>query len=296
MSRRAIISGVAQTLVVALLLCLLWRRFGADHIGDSIRVLRPFTILVSLALGGAGALVSGLRWRAVAAGLGDEMSVRTAVLRCYEAAFLNAVLPGGLVGDAVRAVRRGRVVQSWRVSLGSVVGERLCGTAVVVAGAAVALFYLAPSTPLPWAVLGIAALASAAAVPSLRHLSAGAVAAVVALSVLGWAIYLALFLLAAWATGALPDLATTLAVCAAALGGMSVPINVGGWGPREGAAAYAAELAGVGGAAGLTVSIGYGLLALVSVVPGMVGMFVAGRQGDLRADVQSEHEPSRGPT
>lgn len=290
MNRRAIASGVAQTLVVALLFFLLWQRFGAEDVGDSVRVLRPVTILLSVALGGAGALVSGLRWRAVAAGLGDQMSVRSAVLRCYEAAFLNAVLPGGLAGDAVRAVRRGRVVRSWRLSLGSVVGERLCGTAVVVAGAAVALFHLAPRTPLPWVVLGAAALAGAAAVPSLRGLSVAAVVSVVVLSILGWAIYMALFLLAAWATGALPVLATTLAVCAAALGGMSVPISVGGWGPREGAAAYAAELAGVGGAAGLTVSIGYGLLALISVVPGMAAVVLGGRQHDLRADVAPEHE------
>ncbi|WP_168583235.1 lysylphosphatidylglycerol synthase domain-containing protein [Gephyromycinifex aptenodytis] len=290
MNSRAVISGIAQSLAVALLFALLWRRFGSVDLGVAARVLNPVTILASLALGAGGATVAGLRWRVVAAGLGDTMSVRSAVLRCYEAAFLNAVLPGGLAGDALRAVRRGRAGQPWQSSLGSVLGERLCGTAVVVGAAAATLFRFTPGGALPWIVAGIAVLALAAAIPSLRRLSGQAVASVLALSVLGWAIYLTMFLLAASSTGLLGPGQTAFQVGCVALGGMSVPINLGGWGPREGAAAYAAEMAGVGGATGLGVSIAYGLLALVSVLPGVCGLFVSGRQHDLGADVIAEHQ------
>lgn len=292
MSSRAIASGIAQILVVALLFVVLVRRFGAQDLGDAVRALAPATVLLSLGLGAAGALVSGWRWRVVAAGLGDRMSLSTAVLRCYEAAFLNAVLPGGLAGDAVRAVRRGRGGTAWTVSVGSVVGERLCGTAVVVGAAAVALFRLAPGTPLPWVVFAVAVLALAAAGPSLRRLPVTSVLLVLLLSLIGWAVYLALFLVAGTAVAGGADAGSLVAVCAVALGGMSVPLNVGGWGPREGAAAYAGELAGIGGGTGLVISLAYGLLALVSVLPGAVGLLVSGRQRELGADVEAQRETS----
>jgi hypothetical protein len=47
-----------------------------------------------------------------------------------------------------------------------------------------------------------------------------------------------------------------------------IPLSVGGWGLREGAAAWAFAAAGLGAAAGVTVSTLYGVLTLAAVAPG----------------------------
>jgi bacteriorhodopsin len=50
----------------------------------------------------------------------------------------------------------------------------------------------------------------------------------------------------------------------------AIPLNVAGWGPREGVAAWAFASAGLGAAQGATVAVLYGVLALVAVLPGGV--------------------------
>jgi hypothetical protein len=49
---------------------------------------------------------------------------------------------------------------------------------------------------------------------------------------------------------------------------MGLPVNVGGWGPREGVAALVFGSAGLGAALGLTTAVVYGVLGLVSSLPG----------------------------
>ena len=48
----------------------------------------------------------------------------------------------------------------------------------------------------------------------------------------------------------------------------SIPLNIGGWGPREGAAAWAFAGAGLGAAAGVAASTAFGVLAMIAVAPG----------------------------
>ena len=55
-----------------------------------------------------------------------------------------------------------------------------------------------------------------------------------------------------------------------ALLAMSLPLNVGGWGPREGVAAWAFGAAGIGAGRGLTVAVVYGVLSLAASLPGAV--------------------------
>ena len=50
---------------------------------------------------------------------------------------------------------------------------------------------------------------------------------------------------------------------------MSLPANVGWWGPREATAGAAFGAAGLGSGLGVTVSVVYGLLALVAALPGL---------------------------
>ena len=49
---------------------------------------------------------------------------------------------------------------------------------------------------------------------------------------------------------------------------MAVPLNVAGWGPREGVAAWAFAAAGLGAGAGVATTVVYGVMSLVAVLPG----------------------------
>jgi len=49
---------------------------------------------------------------------------------------------------------------------------------------------------------------------------------------------------------------------------MVIPLSVGGWGLREGAAAWAFAAAGLGAATGVTVATLYAVLMLAAVSPG----------------------------
>ena len=55
---------------------------------------------------------------------------------------------------------------------------------------------------------------------------------------------------------------------------MAVPTNIGGWGPREGVAAWAFAAAGLGAAQGVATAVVYGVMALVASLPGAVVLVV----------------------
>jgi hypothetical protein len=56
----------------------------------------------------------------------------------------------------------------------------------------------------------------------------------------------------------------------------SVPLNLAGWGPREGAATWAFGVAGLGAATGVAVAATYGVLALAATLPGIAPLLAAG--------------------
>jgi hypothetical protein len=68
-------------------------------------------------------------------------------------------------------------------------------------------------------------------------------------------------------------------------------MSIAGWGPREGAAAWAFGSAGLGAAQGAGVAVAYGLMVLVATLPGAV-LLVAGRRS-RRADPPPGHPPGR---
>lgn len=82
--------------------------------------------------------------------------------------------------------------------------------------------------------------------------------------------YLATFVLAARAVGVGTPLPTLLPLVAPVLVAMLPPISVAGWGVREGAAAALWGAAGLAAADGVAASVAYGLLALLSSLPGGV--------------------------
>jgi hypothetical protein len=82
-----------------------------------------------------------------------------------------------------------------------------------------------------------------------------------------------------------------------ALLAMGLPVNIGGWGPREGIAALGFWMAGLGAPLGITTSVAYGVLALIASLPGGVILLVR-RAARVRAEkglALAEHQGG-GPT
>ena len=77
------------------------------------------------------------------------------------------------------------------------------------------------------------------------------------------------FLIAARTAGATAPLSQLLPLALLVLLLAALP-NVGGWGPREGAAAWAFAAAGLGASLGVATAVVYGVMVLAASLPGAV--------------------------
>jgi uncharacterized membrane protein YbhN (UPF0104 family) len=91
----------------------------------------------------------------------------------------------------------------------------------------------------------------------------------------------AVFLLAARATGVSVSPGTLVPVALVVLLVSAVPASIAGWGPREGAAAWAFAAVGLSASQGLSTAVVYGVMALVATLPGAV-VLVASRPRPTR--------------
>jgi hypothetical protein len=110
---------------------------------------------------------------------------------------------------------------------------------------------------------------------------------VVLLSVATLTGYLALFVVAARAAGCRAPLGELLSVLVPALLAMALPVNVGGWGPREAVATLAFGAGGLGPAQGLTAALVYGVLSLIACLPG--GVLLLARPGQKTPHRRRRH-------
>lgn len=272
-----VLAGVA-------VLALLASHVGTDAVLHALRAVDPATLLAAVALGAATIVCGAWRWCLVARDLGMRLSLRGAVADCYQALLLNSVLPAGVLGDVHRAIGHGRREGDVGAGVRAVVLERLAGHVVLVVVVLVVLVAqpgLVGLLPVPgWAVAATAVAVGWLLRARLRGVLAGASAVlrpdVLALSAVALAGCLATFVLAARAAGVTAPLGTLLPLLVVALCAMALPLNVGGWGPREAAAAAAFGAAGLGAAQGLATAVVYGVLGLVSVLPGAVVLLVRG--------------------
>ena len=278
----------------AILALVLWR-LGTGAFLDGLRVLDASALLTALGIGAATTLLSAWRWCLVARGLGMKLSLRAAVADYYQALFLNAALPGGVLGDVGRAVRHGRDEGDLGRGVRAVVLERTAGQLVLlVVGALVLLLVPSPVLTLLKEHAAVAAAVSVAilvagglAMLALRRLRQGASRAakaartgmseirvgllsrqngpgVLIASAAVLAGHLATFMVAARAAGSAASLLQLAPLLLLALIAMGLPINVGGWGPREGVMAWAFGAAGLSAAQGLTIAVAYGICAFVA--------------------------------
>ncbi|MFE3552600.1 lysylphosphatidylglycerol synthase transmembrane domain-containing protein [Streptomyces kronopolitis] len=290
---------------LAILVALGWH-LGSGAFVSGLRRIDAGTLLAGLGIGLLTTVCSAWRWSLVARGLGLRLPLGRAVADYYRALFLNAALPGGVLGDVHRAVRHGQSSGDLGRGVRAVVLERTAGQLVLlVAGAAVLLArpspVLAPVARFltsPAVALSAAAVAVLLAVAALRlrarrgasraeravrrtlaevrqGLLARAVWPGVALSSAAVLTgYLGMFVLAARVAGATAPVAELVPLVVLALLAMALPLNVGGWGPREGVAAWAFGAAGLGAAQGLTAAVVYGVLAFVASLPGAAVLLV----------------------
>src|SRR4051795_6561528 len=128
---------------VAILAVLLWR-LGTGAFVDGLRVIHGPALALAFVIGVTTTVFSAWRWCLVARGLGLKLSMRGAIADYYKALFLNAALPGGVLGDVDRAVRHGRDEGDVGRSIRAVVLERTAGQIVLI-GAGVTVLLSVPS-------------------------------------------------------------------------------------------------------------------------------------------------------
>ena len=87
-------------------------------------------------------------------------------------------------------------------------------------------------------------------------------------SVLVVAGHTATFVIAARVAGCTAPLGELVALLLVIQTAAVIPLSIGGWGLREGAAAWAFSAAGLGAATGVTVTTLYAVIMLIAVVPG----------------------------
>jgi uncharacterized membrane protein YbhN (UPF0104 family) len=286
---------------------LLWH-LGTGVLLQGLRRIDAPTLALALLIGVATTVLSAWRWALVARSLRIELPLTAAVADYYRALFLNAALPGGVLGDVHRAVRHGKNAGDLGRGVRSVVLERVAGqVALAVVGGAVLLTM--PSPVLAQArsfapLVALAAVGAFAVVVALRmnrapSRRASALRATLAearegllsrrngpgvalSSLLILAGHLGMFVLAARVAGSGASVAVLLPLAVLALLAMGVPLNVGGFGPREGATAWAFGAAGLGASSGVAVAVVYGVLSFVAALPGAAVLVARWYEG-LRA-------------
>lgn len=281
---------LAQFAALAALAVLLWKAADGRVALTHLQQANPrWLVAAGLALT-LQTVLSAQRWRMTAAQLGLKIPAGAALREYYLAQVVNQSLPGGVVGDASRAVRL-RAEAGLLVSAQAVLFERVAGQlgliAVLVTG--LAMGAVTPDKfawPL-WLATSFMGLIAAGFVmvtlvglsPSLRRFAGAFSHAVWARNVraqqtalsLGTALCnVAAFAFCALALDVAIPLIAVATLIPMILFAMILPISIGGWGVREGAAALLFPVIGATSAQGLGTSVAFGLVFLATILPGVI--------------------------
>ncbi len=268
---------------------------GTGPFVTGVRTLDAPTLVLGTGIALLTTLACAWRWHLVAGGLGVGIRMSPAVASCYRSQFLNTVLPGGVLGDVHRGVHHGRGAGATGLALRAVGWERFAGQVVLVVLAMGVLLLLAsPVTPAMPAATGLLAAMLVLGVllarrsprrrtswlgRSLRavhdHIRFGllvrrALPGVVLASAAAVVGHVATYLLAARAVGVTTPLVTLVPLAVLVLVAAGLPLNLAGWGPREGMAAWAFAAAGLGASQGVATAVAYGAMVFVANLPGAV--------------------------
>ena len=278
---------------VALALLLVWR-LGTGPFLAGLGGLGPGLLVLALLVGAVVTASCAWRWRLVARAIGLPLSLPAAASACYRAQFLNTVLPGGVLGDVDRGLRHGARVLDRPRAVRAVVWERAFGQAVQIAVTVVLLAVL-PS-PLGGVlpalspglvvvpVLLVGGIVTTGRLAARRRTAwraeAGAVLGrrtlpgVVSSSLVATTGHVVAFVVAARAVGVAASIQVLVPLALLVLVAMALPVGLGGWGPREGAAAWAFAAAGLDVGQGVAAAVVFGVMSLVATLPGLALLLV----------------------
>ncbi len=295
--RRPLVGAAARAAISVALLATVAAALDPSAIAGRLAGLRVPWVLLALAISVLQVVVLAWRWRFTAGRLGIDLPWGAAVREYYLGVLLNQVLPGGIAGDVSRAWRHARSEAPAGAAVRAVILERASGQVVMTSVAALSLLAL----PIAWgsaarslgalALVAVGALGLVAVVGlvalRLWMRSAGslsgrmwadthaallhrdALPAQLASALLTVASYVAVFLAAARAVGVDTPVGLLLPLVAPVLMAMLLPVTVAGWGLREGAAAALWGLVGLAPEDGVAISVAYGLVVLLSALPGL---------------------------
>ena len=162
------------------------------------------------------------------------------------------------------------------------------GVLVLIALAGVLLVWHVPS-PEPPSLVGRMLLAIRDDVWRLfmvRHAWPGVVLA----SIVALGFYFATYLLAAHAVGVTASALTLLPVVMLVFLAAGLPLNLAGWGPREGMAAWAFAAAGLGAEQGVATAVAFAAIVLVANLPGAAVLVVDAARRHRAAPVPASPE------
>ncbi len=277
---------------------------GTGPFVDGIRSLDVEALALGSLLAVPATVASAWRWRLVARGLGVGLDLAPAVAGYYRSQFLNSTLPGGVVGDVHRGVRHGRRAGDTGRGVRAVAWERLAGQ-VVQAVLVVAVLVLLPS---PWrgvalmvlvllgalVLLGGMGVLTRARRPVVRPAARGLLATarddvrrgllargtwpgVLVASAVALTCHVATYIVAARAVGVDVSFERLVPLALLVLLVAGLPVNIAGWGPREGAAGWSFGAAGLGVELGVATAVAYGAMVLVASLPG-AALLAAGKR------------------
>jgi hypothetical protein len=240
-----------------------------------------------------------------------------------------------VLGDVNRGFRHGRAVNDVGLSLRSVVWERGSGQAVqIVLTVAVLLLILRPAVPANLAVsvavitamgVGLVVVGILGRRRAARSAGSGSGTAlnrqrlparitrgittdlreavltrragpgIVLASIVALMGHVVVFAVALRTSGTAVPVGRLVPLALVVLLGAAVPTSIAGWGPREGAAAWAFGTIGLSAAEGVTVAVVYGVLALFATLPGAL-LLLADRWGPRSAVRSSARGGTREPS
>jgi uncharacterized membrane protein YbhN (UPF0104 family) len=300
---------------VAILAVLVWR-LGTGPFLHGLHAVRGWPLLAAVVITAGTTACSAIRWRLVARGLGVELPLPAAIAYYYRSQFLNSALPGGVLGDLHRGLRQGRAAGDVGRGLRAVAWDRVAGQLVQAMLALVVLAAFASPVRSALPVLGAGLLAIGVLLVALAaagrqgdrtsRLARGIRLIKADLATLrrpaGWLIALssaavvaghaAIFLIAARTAGTAGSPDRLLPLAMLVLLAMAVPLSIGGWGPREGVAAWAFGAAGLGMSQGVATATVYGVMAFSSTLPGAAVLLFGWLHGTKRsADTEEPRLP-----
>ena len=278
------------------ILVLLGFQLGAQPFVDAVRSIDAVGAVLALAFTAGSTWCCAQRWILLSDRLDVGVSALPAFRAYYRAQFLNTTLPSGVLGEVDRAIWHGHSNRAMGRGVRSVLWDRATGQVVLFFLVVLTIPALAPRVR-TWMLVLLAGAVAVVAVASLirsKYMRAfwaeakdvpgsrGVWPRILLLSVLAIAGHVGVFIVASRSVGVDASTLTLVPVGLVVLQASSIPLNIAGWGPREGVTALIFGASGLGAGTGLATSVAYGVLCTVAALPGVLAL--RRRQATQRVD------------